>query len=76
MIENYRSIGFQIAIDDLGERFSSLRLWSELRPEYVKIDQYFIRAINLDPVKLQLVKSIQQIAENSHALVIAEGVET
>lgn len=76
VIDSYRSIGFQIAIDDLGEGFSSLRLWSELRPDYVKIDQHFIRSINADPVKLQFVKSIQQIAENSGALVIAEGVET
>jgi EAL domain-containing protein (putative c-di-GMP-specific phosphodiesterase class I) len=28
----YRSMGFRIAIDDLGEGFASLRLWSELRP--------------------------------------------
>lgn len=76
VIDSYRSLGFQIAIDDLGEGFSSLRLWSELRPDYVKIDQHFIQSINLDPVKLQFVKSIQQIAENSNALVIAEGVET
>ncbi|MGZ8262265.1 MAG: EAL domain-containing protein [Methylotenera sp.] len=76
VIDSYRNIGFQIAIDDLGEGFSSLRLWSELQPDYVKIDKHFIRAINLDPVKLQFVKSIQQIAENSGTQVIAEGVET
>src|SRR3546814_16614519 len=29
---DYRGFGLQIAIDDLGEGFSSLRLWSELRP--------------------------------------------
>lgn len=76
VIDTYRNVGFQIAIDDLGEGFSSLRLWSELQPDYVKIDKHFIRAINLDPVKLQFVKSIQQIAENSGTIVIAEGVET
>ncbi len=76
VIDTYRNVGFQIAIDDLGEGFSSLRLWSELQPDYVKIDKHFIRAINLDPVKLQFVKSIQQIADNSGTSVIAEGVET
>jgi GGDEF domain-containing protein len=69
-------MGFQIAIDDLGEGFSSLRLWSELRPEYVKIDMHFIQGINSDPVKLQFVRSIQEIAEQSNTLVIAEGIET
>jgi predicted transcriptional regulator len=72
----YRQMGFQIAIDDLGEGFSSLRLWSELRPEYVKIDMHFIQGINHDPVKLQFVRSIQEIAEKSNTLVIAEGIET
>ena len=73
---HYRQMGFQIAIDDLGEGFSSLRLWSELRPEYVKIDMHFIQGINHDPVKLQFVRSIQEIAEKSDTLVIAEGIET
>lgn len=76
VIDSYRNVGFQIALDDLGEGYSSLRLWSELRPEYVKIDKHFINSINSDPVKLQFVKSIQQIAENSNTKVIAEGVET
>ncbi|WP_373997020.1 GGDEF domain-containing protein [Duganella vulcania] len=73
---HYRNMGFQIAIDDLGEGFSSLRLWSELRPEYVKIDMHFIQGINHDPVKLQFVRSIQEIADKSDTLVIAEGIET
>ena len=75
-VTHYRSMGFQIAIDDLGEGFSSLRLWSELRPEYVKIDMHFTQGINQDPVKLQFVRSIQEIAKKSGTTVIAEGIET
>lgn len=75
-VTHYREMGFQIAIDDLGEGFSSLRLWSELRPEYVKIDMHFIQGINQDPVKLQFVRSIQEIAKKSGTIVIAEGIET
>jgi len=74
--KHYRGMGFEIAIDDLGEGFSSLRLWSELRPEYVKIDMHFVQGINQDPVKLQFVRSIQEIAEQSGTVVIAEGIET
>lgn len=75
-VAHYRRMGFQIAIDDLGEGFSSLRLWSELRPEYVKIDMHFIHGIDNDPVKMQFVRSIQEIAEKSGTTVIAEGIET
>lgn len=74
--EYYRNMGFEIAIDDLGEGFSSLRLWSELHPDYVKIDKHFIQNINNDVVKLEFVRSIQRIAECSGAKVIAEGIES
>ncbi|HEY8084614.1 MAG TPA: GGDEF domain-containing protein [Methylophilaceae bacterium] len=75
-VVHYRNMGFEIAIDDLGEGFSGLRLWSELRPDYVKIDQHFIQGINLDPIKRQFVSSIQEIARKSGAKIIAEGIET
>lgn len=74
-IRHYRLMGFKIALDDLGEGFSGLRLWSELRPDFVKIDKYFINGIHLDAQKRQFVRSIQQIALNTHTRVIAEGIE-
>jgi len=73
---HYRSMGFQIAIDDLGEGFSSLRLWSELRPEFVKVDMHFVQGVNTDPLKQQFLRSIQSIALSSGTQVIAEGIET
>lgn len=75
-ISHYRNMGFTVAIDDLGEGFSSLRLWSELRPEFVKIDRHFVHNIQQEPVKTQFLRSIQQIAENCGSRVIAEGIET
>ena len=71
----YRAMGFRVAIDDLGEGFASLRLWSELRPEYVKADKHFVSGIARDPVKLQFLRAIQHIADNSGSQVIAEGIE-
>ncbi len=73
---HYRSMGFKIALDDLGEGFSSLRLWSELHPEFVKIDKHFVREADSDPLKRQFLKSFQQIADGSGSLIIAEGIET
>jgi EAL domain-containing protein (putative c-di-GMP-specific phosphodiesterase class I)/GGDEF domain-containing protein/CBS domain-containing protein len=75
-LAHYREQGFQIAIDDLGEGFSNLRLWSEIRPDYVKIDQHFIRNIAADPLKFRLVQAMRDIAESTHAELIAEGIET
>lgn len=71
----FRSLGFTIALDDLGEGFSSLRLWSELRPEYVKVDKHFIQGVGQDPVKHQFLKSLCDIAAKTGAQVVAEGIE-
>ncbi|WP_371324505.1 GGDEF domain-containing protein [Dechloromonas sp. ZY10] len=74
-LTHYRGRGFQIAIDDLGEGFSNLRMWSELRPEYVKIDKHFINGIADDRVKYHFVRAMQDIAEVCNASLVAEGVE-
>ncbi len=75
-VTHYRKMGFEIAIDDLGAGYSGLRLWSELLPEYVKIDMHFIQGIHNDPIKLNFVRSIQNIASSLNCSVIAEGIET
>lgn len=72
----YRQHGLKLAIDDLGEGFSSLRLWSEMRPEYVKIDKYFIQGIDADPIKRQFVRSMAELAVQAGAAIVAEGIET
>ena len=74
-LHHYRDMGFSIALDDLGAGYSSLRLWSELRPDYVKIDRHFIDGIHQDAVKREFVGSMLQMAKASRALVIAEGIE-
>ncbi len=75
-LTSYRNMGFSVAIDDLGEGFASFRTWSELRPEYVKADMHFVQGIDSDPLKLQFLKSIQQIADTCRSHIIAEGVQT
>ncbi|WP_063370482.1 GGDEF domain-containing protein [Sedimenticola thiotaurini] len=73
---HYKSMGFEIAIDDLGAGYAGLRLWSELRPDYVKIDRHFIQDIHDDPAKQEFVRSIKNIARGLNCKVVGEGVET
>lgn len=75
-VSHYRNMGFEIALDDLGAGYSGLSLWSELLPEYIKIDSHFIRDIDEDAVKFNFVRAIQNIASSLHCNVIAEGIET
>lgn len=74
-IDHYRGMGFRVALDDLGSGYSSLKLWSELLPEYIKVDSHFIRHIDSNPVKTSFVRSLHSMAKASHCKIIAEGVE-
>ncbi|MGA0024844.1 MAG: EAL domain-containing protein [Burkholderiales bacterium] len=72
----FRGAGFRVALDDLGEGFSSLRLWFELQPDFVKIDMHFVQGVSEDSVKYHFLKSLQHIAEGCGSSLVAEGVET
>lgn len=75
-IDHYRNGGFTVAIDDLGTGYSGLKLWSEMSPEFVKIDRHFITDINKDKIKCQFVSSIISMAKPLGCHVLAEGIET
>ena len=75
-ITHYRALGLRVAIDDLGAGYSGLKLWSELQPDFVKIDRYFIKELQHDATKKEFVQSIINLARNLNAKVIAEGIET
>lgn len=72
----YRQLGFKIAIDDLGSGFSGLRLWSELKPDIIKIDRYFINQLEQDATKQAFVKSMIELALSTGSDIVAEGIET
>lgn len=71
----YHSRNFQIAIDDLGEGISSLRLWLDLMPAFVKIDKFFVLGIADDELKKEFIRSISSMAKKAETHVIAEGIE-
>lgn len=73
--EHYREMGFSIAIDDLGAGYSGLRTWSELKPDFVKLDRHFMQNIHEDRQKRQFVQSMIDIAKSIGCQVIGEGIE-
>lgn len=75
-LDALRGIGCEIAVDDLGAGYSGLRTWSELRPDYVKIDRYFVSDIHADGVKAEILRSIVEMSRAIGSRVVAEGVET
>lgn len=75
-LDDLRQAGLEIAIDDLGSGYSGLRQWSELHPQYVKIDAHFVRDVNNCSKKRQFIHSIVEIARALGSRVVAEGIET
>jgi len=75
-INYYRSIGFKVAIDDLGSGYNGLRIWSEVRPDFVKIDRHFVSDIHLHHDKRSFMETLIALAKNTDTRIVAEGVET
>ena len=70
-----RAMGCDIALDDLGAGFSGLKSWSMIRPDFVKVDRYFVSGIETDPVRAEILRSVVDMACALGCRVIAEGVE-
>lgn len=75
-INHYRKMGFRVALDDLGAGYAGLKLWSEIKPDIVKIDRHFIQNVNEDKVKQEFIRTILKTATSLGCTVITEGVET
>ncbi|MDR3631119.1 MAG: EAL and GGDEF domain-containing protein [Desulfocapsaceae bacterium] len=75
-MNHYREMGFRVALDDLGAGYSGLKLWSQIRPDIVKIDRHFIQGVDEDRTKQQFVSAIINTATLLGCRVITEGVET
>lgn len=70
-----RQLGILIALDDFGDGRSSLRLWSEVRPEVVKIDKYFTKDLSDHADKVKTIEVLQKIAAIFGSDLVAEGIE-
>jgi EAL domain-containing protein (putative c-di-GMP-specific phosphodiesterase class I)/GGDEF domain-containing protein len=70
-----RALGCDIAIDDLGAGSSGLKTWAAIRPDYVKVDRYFVAGIEEDPVRGEILRSVVDMGRVTGCRIIAEGIE-
>lgn len=76
LIDEFKKIGFKIAIDDAGSGYASLQSITELSPSYIKFDMALVRDINTVFIKQSMVEVLVKFATKMNIPVIAEGVET
>jgi EAL domain-containing protein (putative c-di-GMP-specific phosphodiesterase class I) len=68
--------GVQIAVDDAGAGYASMRHILELRPAFAKLDISLVRGIDLDELRQAMAAGIQYYALRTGCRLVAEGVET
>jgi PAS domain S-box-containing protein len=66
----------EVAVDDAGAGFASLRHILELRPRYVKLDMQLVRGVDSDPARQALIAGMVYFARQSGCLLVAEGVQS
>ena len=74
-LKELKDIGVVISIDDFGTGYSSLSYLKKYPIDIIKIDQSFIKDMELDDKNAAIAKTIIQLAHSLGMEVIAEGVE-
>jgi len=72
----FRDAGIEVALDDFGIGYSSLSYLNKFDIDYLKIDQAFVRNLDVDSSDMALCEAIIVMAHKLGLRVIAEGVET
>lgn len=76
VLEQVRTLGMQVAIDDVGSAYSGLRLIAEARPNFIKLDMAITRGLHLNDIRGELVRMLLHLAERIGSRLVVEGVET
>ncbi|WP_233491169.1 EAL domain-containing protein [Blastococcus sp. TBT05-19] len=74
ILEHYRSLGWRVALDDVGAGWSSFSLVSAVRPDVVKLDKRLVQELPDDGARA-VVRAVTDLAHRLGAVVVAEGVE-
>jgi EAL domain-containing protein (putative c-di-GMP-specific phosphodiesterase class I) len=75
-VARLRSLGFRIAIDDLGAGYAGLTTIAQLEPDIVKLDMSLVRGVTTERTKRKLISSIVGVCRDLGIQVVAEGIET
>lgn len=66
----------ELAVDDAGAGFASLRHIVELAPHFVKLDIGLVRDVDRDPARQALIAGMRHFAREIGCRLVGEGVET
>jgi EAL domain-containing protein (putative c-di-GMP-specific phosphodiesterase class I) len=74
-LQNFKQMGFSIAVDDIGAGYSGLEKIAHLNPRYLKFDMQLVRDIDRSHVKREMARALKTFADKMDSQIIAEGIE-
>jgi diguanylate cyclase len=75
VIDQLRTLGCTVSIDDFGAGFTSIASLGKLAVSEVKLDRSFLTTLDRDPNSLALIEATINLAHALGLHVVAEGVE-
>lgn len=75
-LNQFRSMGLKVAIDDFGAGYSGLNMLADFQPDQIKIDMNLVRGIERHGPRQSIVRALVQVCADLGIDVIAEGVES
>ncbi|MDX1694696.1 MAG: GGDEF domain-containing response regulator [Ketobacteraceae bacterium] len=75
-LQKLKDAGVSIALDDFGEKHSSLNVLAQLPVDIIKMDKLFMRQVSDNEKVESILYAINNIANSLGMKVIAEGIET
>ncbi len=76
ILARLRALGSRVALDDFGQGYSSLSYLHQLNIDILKIDQFYVAAIDKDPQIVTILESIIELGSKLQLTMVAEGIET
>lgn len=72
-----RQLGFRVAVDDLGAGYAGLASFTQLEPDFVKLDMSLVRGVDQSERKQRVIRAMNRLCETDLSIrVVTEGVET
>lgn len=74
-IDEMRTLGLRLAIDDVGAGQSNYNMILDCCPDALKVDAYVVKGCHADPRRVAVLESILTLGRKLGAQIIAEGIE-